>query len=129
MAIAQGTQAVSGKTERKQLASPDEARTFEKGKLEVVNIGGGTVGRITLQPGWKWSLHVKPIAGTAWCEAPHFQYQVSGRLHVRMADGEEFETGAGEVAILPPGHDAWVVGNEPVVAIDWSGATNYAKPK
>ncbi len=129
MAIGQATQFVSGKPERKQFASPDEVRTFEKGKLEVVNIGGGAVGRLTLQPGWKWSLHVKPIAGTTWCEAPHFQYQISGRLRVRMADGEEFETGAGEVVVLPPGHDAWVVGNEPVVGIDWSGATNYAKSK
>src|SRR3990172_6623644 len=115
------------KAERKDLRSPDETRTFEKGKLELVNIGGGVVGRLTLEPGWRWSKHVKPIAKTDLCEAPHFQYQVSGRLHVVMADGTEFEAGPGEVAAVPPGHDAWVVGNETVVLIDWSGASNYAK--
>ena len=113
--------------ERKEFKSPDETRTFEKGKLELVNIGGGTVGRLTLQPGWRWSKHVKPIAGTEWCEAPHFQYHLSGRLHVLMMDGTEFEVGPGEVSLLPSGHDGWVVGDEPVVLIDWAGASNYAK--
>jgi len=113
--------------ERKDLRSPDEVRTFEKGKLELINIGGGTVGRLTLEPGWRWSKHVKPIAGTDWCEAPHFQYQVSGRLHVLMADGTEFEVGPGEVTSLPSGHDAWVVGDELVVLVDWYGATKYAQ--
>jgi hypothetical protein len=115
------------KTERKDFKSPDEVRTFEKGKAEMVNIGGGVVGRLTLEPGWRWSQHVKPIAKTQWCEAPHFQYQVSGRLHVVMSDGTEFDTGPGQVVTLPSGHDAWVVGNEPVVVVDWHGATNYAK--
>ena len=115
------------KTERKDFKTPDEVRTFEKGKAELVNIGGGVVGRLTLQPGWRWSQHVKPIAKTQWCEAPHFQYQVSGRLHVVMADGTEFDTVPGEVVTLPSGHDAWVVGNDPVVVVDWHGATNYAK--
>ncbi|MEK7407950.1 MAG: cupin domain-containing protein [Acidobacteriota bacterium] len=114
--------------ECKHLDSPDEVRTFDKGKMELVAIGAGAVGRITLQPGWKWSLHVKPVAGTEWCEAPHFQYILSGRLHVVMATGAEFEAGAGEVMFLPPRHDAWVVGAEPFVAIDWTGAANYAKP-
>jgi mannose-6-phosphate isomerase-like protein (cupin superfamily) len=113
--------------ERKDLKSPDETRTFEKGGLDLINIGGGTVGRLTLQPGWRWSKHVKPIAGTEWCEAPHFQYHLSGRIHVVMKDGSEFEVGPGEVTALPSGHDAWVVGDEPVVLIDWAGASNYAK--
>jgi len=113
--------------ERKDLKSPDEVRTFEKGKLELVKIGGGVVGRLTLEPGWKWSVHVKPIAKTQLCEAPHFQYHVSGRIRVRMTDGSEFEAGPGEITALPSGHDAWVVGNEPVVLIDWAGASNYAK--
>jgi len=113
--------------ERKNLRSPDETRTFEKGRADLINIGGGTVGRLTLEPGWRWSKHVKPIAGTEWCEAPHFQYHLSGRLHVLMSDGSEFEVGPGEVSILPPGHDGWVVGDEPVVLIDWAGASNYAK--
>src|SRR3972149_692828 len=113
--------------ERKDLGSPDETRTFEKGRVELVNIGAGTVGRLTLEPGWRWSMHVKPIAKTDWCEAPHFQYQISGRLHVQMADGAEFGVGPGEVVTLPSGHDAWVVGDEPVVLVDWYGATNYAR--
>lgn len=115
------------KAERKDFKSPDEVRTFEKGKAEIVNIGGGVVGRLTLEPGWRWSQHVKPIAKTQWCEAPHFQYQISGRLHVAMADGTEFDTMPGQVVTLPSGHDAWVVGNEPVVIVDWHGARNYAK--
>jgi quercetin dioxygenase-like cupin family protein len=113
--------------ERKDLRSPDETRTFEKGTVDLVNIGGGTVGRLTLQSGWRWSRHVKPIAKTEWCEAPHFQYHASGKLHVQMADGDEFDVGPGEITALPSGHDAWVVGDEPVVLIDFFGASNYAK--
>ena len=114
-------------TEHKNFLSPDETRTFGHGKVEVLNIGGGTVGRLTLEPGWRWSQDVKPLAGTQWCEAPHFQYQVSGRLHVLMEDGTEFDLGPGDVSALPSGHDAWVVGDEPVVLVDWYGASNYAK--
>jgi hypothetical protein len=117
------------KTEHKSLNNPDEVRTFPHGKVDIIQIGGGTVGRLTLQPGWKWSNDVKPIAGTKLCEAPHFQYQVSGRIRVRMEDGAEFELGPGDVSCLPSGHDAWVVGNEPVVLVDWYGATHYAKGK
>src|SRR3989304_581146 len=113
--------------ERKDLGSPDETRTFEKGNVDLVNIGGGTVGRLTLQPGWRWSQHVKPIAETEWCEAPHFQYHASGKLHVKMADGDEFDVGPGEVSALPSGHAAWVIGDEPVVLIDFFGASNSAK--
>ncbi len=113
--------------EHKNLCSADEVRKFEHGKLELLKIGGGVIGRLTLEPGWRWSKHVKPIAKTEWCEAPHFQYQVSGRLHVKMEDGSEFDMGPGDVSVLPKGHDAWVVGNEPVVLVDWYGAGNYAK--
>ena len=113
--------------EMKNVSSPDETRRFSNGQIEVVTIGGGTVGRATFQPGWKWSQDVKPIAGTDLCEAPHFLYQVSGRMKVVMKDGREFESGPGDVAVIPPGHDAWVVGNEPVVVVDWGGATNYGK--
>ena len=113
--------------EVKDFKSPDEVRTFEKGKVELVNISGGTVGKLTLQPGWRWSQHVKPIAKTEWCEAPHFQYQVSGRLHIKTSDGKEFDSVPGQVTRLSAGHDAWVVGKEPVVLIDWFGAMNYAK--
>jgi hypothetical protein len=114
------------KTEFKDFSSPDETRSFEKGKLALAKIGGGVVGRFTLQPGWRWSLHVKPIVKTDWCEAPHFQYQISGHLHVLMSDGKEYDTHAGQVYVLPQGHDAWVVGDEEVVLVDWSGAGNYA---
>ena len=113
--------------EHKTFTAPDESRPFEKGKVELVSLGGATIGRLILEPGWRWSLHVKPVAGTEWCEAPHFQYHVSGRLHVVMADGTEFDAGPGDVTALPQGHDAWVVGDEPVVLVDWWGASNYAK--
>ena len=113
--------------EKKTFRVPDEVRSFPNGRAELINIGGGVVGKLTLQPGWRWSKDVKPIAGTELCEAPHFQYQLSGRIHIRMEDGAEFEAGPGDVTYLPAGHDAWVVGNEPVVVVDWYGATNYAK--
>jgi hypothetical protein len=115
------------KIECKSFRSPDEVRTFGKGKVELVNIGEGVVGLLTLEPGWRWSEHVKPIAKTQWCEAPHFQYQLSGRLGISMADGTKVETVSGHVSRLPAGHDAWVIGNEPVVLVDWSGAMHFAK--
>lgn len=115
------------KAEYKNFSTPDETRAFPRGKLDLLRIGKGSVGRLTLEPGWRWSEHVKPIAGTAWCEAPHFQYQVSGRLRVQMKDGNEFDLKPGDVSVLPSGHDAWVVGKEPVVLVDWHGAGDYAK--
>jgi hypothetical protein len=115
------------KTEKKNLSSPDETRTFTHGRVELVHIGGGTIGRLTLEPGWRWSKDVKPLVHTEWCEAPHFQYQVSGHLHVLMEDGTELDLRSGDVSVLPSGHDAWVVGEEPVVLVDWSGASGYAK--
>lgn len=114
--------------ETKSFRSPDESRTFPNGKVDLVNIGGGTVGLLTIQPGWRWSKDVKPLAGTEWCEAPHFQYVLSGKVHVVMSDGQEFDLGPGDVSVLGAGHDAWVVGDEACVAVDWHGATNYAKP-
>ena len=115
------------KAETKSVGKPDEIRKFDRGQIDLVNIGGGVVGKATFEPGWRWSQHVKPIAKTEWCEAPHFMYQISGRMRVKMTDGQEFEMGPGDVALVPSGHDAWVVGDEAVVAIDWQGATNYAK--
>jgi len=122
-------QGLQTQIERKNLAKPDEKRTFDKGQLELAYIGGLTFGRATLQPGWKWSTCVKPIAKTKSCEAPHLQYHVSGRLHVVMDDGTTADFGPGDVSNIPPGHDAWVVGNEPVVVIDITGMVEYAKPK
>jgi hypothetical protein len=121
------TQAQTAGAEQKTFDAPDETRTFENGRVDLLTIGGGVVGRLTLAPGWRWSEHVKPLAGTEWCEAPHFQYHVSGTLHVVMADGTEFDARPGEVTALPSGHDAWVVGDEPVVVVDFFGASNYAK--
>jgi hypothetical protein len=113
--------------EKARFDTPDETRTFPFGQLDLVKIGGSDIGRLTLEPGWRWSEHVKPIAGTDLCEAPHFQFHASGVLGIRMADGTELEARPGDVTALPQGHDAWVVGTEPVVVIDWWGASNYAK--
>ena len=117
------------KMQKKNLSQPDEKRTFDKGQVELVSLGGVTFGRATLQPGWKWSTCVKPLVKTRSCEAAHLQYHVSGRLRVVMDDGSEGEFGPGEVSLLPPGHDALVVGNDPVVVIDISGMVDYAKRK
>jgi hypothetical protein len=114
-------------TEHRSFEKPDEVREFPNGRAEIVKAGGGEIGRLVLQPGWRWSVDVKPIANTDSCEAPHFQYHVSGQLAVRMDDGAEFIAGPGDVTSLPSGHDAWVIGNEPVVVVDWFGAGNYAK--
>ena len=113
--------------ERKTFEQPDETRTFEKGSLDLVDVAGAQIGRLVLDPGWRWSDHVKPLAGTEWCEAPHFQYHVSGTLRIQMADGTELDAVAGDVTALPSGHDAWVVGDEPAVVVDWWGATDYAR--
>ena len=113
--------------EKKSFNSPDETRRFNNGIVEIVKLGEGTVGRTIFQPGWRWSTDVKPIAKTELCEAPHVLYCVSGRMHVVMGDGTEFEVGPGDVGSIPPGHDAWVVGDQPCVGVDWSGMENYAK--
>jgi hypothetical protein len=113
--------------EGKSLNRPDEVRTFDKGKLEIINIGGRTVGRATFQPGWRWSNSVKPLVNTKSCEAPHFQYHISGTLRVKMDDGAERDFKAGDVSLLESGHDAWVIGNEPVVIVDFQGMLDYAK--
>ena len=114
-------------TEHKTFSKPDETREFPRGRAEIVKIGAGEVGRLVFQPGWRWSNDVRPLAGTELCEAPHFQYHVAGTLRVRTADGAEFDATPGQVTALPSGHDAWVVGDEPVVVVDWWGASNYAR--
>lgn len=115
--------------QKANLSQPTERRTVEKGTVELVTVGGVTFGRATLQPGWKWSTCVQPLVKTANCEAPHLQYHVSGRLRVVMNDGSEDEFGPGDVSLVPPGHDAWVVGDEPVVVVDISGMAQYAQPR
>ncbi len=115
--------------EQRSFATPDETRKFDRGKVDVVSVAGVTFGRAVFQPGWRWSTSVKPIAQTASCEASHLNLHISGRLHVLMDDGREYEFGPGEISEIPPGHDAWVVGSEAVVVIDISGMENYAKKK
>ena len=115
------------KMQSKNLAKPDELRMFDKGRLELVKLGGVTFGRATLEPGWKWSTSLKALMKTNSCQAPHLQYHVAGRLAVQMDDGSQAEFGPGEVSLLPPGHDAWVVGKEPVVVVDITGMVEYAK--
>lgn len=116
------------KMQSKNLSKPDEMRSFDKGKVELVSLGGITFGRATLMPGWKWSTALKPLMKTKSCEAPHLQYHVSGKLVVVMDDGSQAEFGPGDVSLIPPGHDAWVAGNDPVVVVDISGMVEYAKP-
>ncbi len=117
----------SAETEIKSFNKSDETRNFPHGKLELIHVGGREIGRAILEPGWRWSTSVKPIAQTESCEAPHFQYHVSGILKVKMDSGEEYELKAGDVSMLKPGHDAWVVGNEPVVLVDFQGMRDFAK--
>jgi len=113
----------------RRFATPDETRPFTaKGRAEILNFGGGVVGRGIFEPGWRWSKHVKPIAGTQSCMAAHSGYVVSGRMHLAMDDGTEAEVGPGDYAIIPPGHDAWTVGSEACVFVDFVGMEDYARP-
>lgn len=119
--------AVHAVAERKNFSQPDEVREFPKGKLELVRIGNALIGRAIFQPGWKWSESVQPIAQTKSCEAPHFQYHVAGELMVKMDDGTEILCRPGDISLLPSGHDAWTVGLEPAVVVDFQGMIEYAK--
>ena len=119
--------ATTEKEEVKSFNKPEEIRNFPNGKVELVKVGGAMIGRAVLEPGWKWSTSVQPLVKTKSCEAPHYQYHVSGILKVVMDDGSEFECKAGDVSLLPTGHDAWVVGNEPVVVVDFQGMVDYGK--
>jgi hypothetical protein len=128
MATPETTQgAKADQAELKSFDKPDDVRTFPKGRVELVKIGGATIGRAVFEPGWRWATSVQPIAKTKSCEAPHFQYHVSGVLRVKMDDGTELDCGPGDVSLLPSGHDAWVIGNEPAVVVDFQGMVDYAK--
>jgi hypothetical protein len=108
--------------EQKSLSSPEKVLDMELGRIEIVSINGGGIGRATFQPGWKWSQHERPVVnGGEYCEVPHFVFLVAGSLHIVMADGDEFDLRAGDVATLPAGHDGWVTGNEPAVMLDFAG--------
>ena len=109
---------------------PDEVRPFkDHGEMRVVHLGTTAAGLGTFEPGWRWSDDVKPIAGTDSCQAHHSLYVLSGRMHVVMDDGTESEVGPGDAVIIPAGHDAWTVGDEPCVAVDFTGVARYAKPQ
>jgi quercetin dioxygenase-like cupin family protein len=112
----------------KSLNAPEEIRSLPKTKVEVINFGELSLMKLTFEPGWKWSEHVKSTAGTESCQVPHFNYCISGRLHLRMDDGTESEIGPGDAQFVPPGHDGWVVGNEPYVGLDFQGGHLYGKP-
>ncbi len=114
--------------ETKSFDSPDETRPFEgNGQAEVVKVAGRPIARGTFEPGWTWHDNVKPIAGTDSCQAAHTGYILSGRMHVVMDDGAEGEAGAGEAIMVEPGHDAWIVGDEPCVMVDFGEFGDYAK--
>ena len=105
--------------EVKNFDAPDEARPFEaRGEIRLVTVAGKEIGKGVFEPGWRWSTDVKPIAGTQSCELPHFLYVVSGRMRVLMDDGREVELRPDDVASIPPGHDAEVLGDEPCVTVD-----------
>jgi quercetin dioxygenase-like cupin family protein len=112
----------------KNFDRPDETRTFEKGKFEVVTIGGMTIGRATYEPGWKWSEHVGPLAGTALCSVEHVGLVVSGHATVALQDGEVIELTPGKLFYVPAvPHDSWVIGDEPYVSLHFMGADQYAE--
>lgn len=111
----------------KPMDQPDEVRsTADRGQIDLVSLGQMMLGRATFQPGWRWSEHVKPIAGTDLCQATHVGYVVAGRQAVRMSDGTEVELSAGDAFLVGPGHDAWVVGDEACVTIDFVGGPDFA---
>jgi quercetin dioxygenase-like cupin family protein len=112
--------------EIRRFDSPTETREFEKGRFELVQIGGMTIGRASYEPGWKWSEHVKPTAGTESCEVAHVGLVISGQAAVRMDDGTEVVMQPGDLFAVPPGHDSWVVGEEPYVSLHFLGAADYA---
>ena len=108
----------SSRMERKSVNTPDETRKFDNGKLEISNVGGASIGRFRLEPGWKWTYS---------CRQVHTMYVISGRMRVRMDDGTEQEFGPGDTGYVPAGHDAWIVGNESMVGIDFTGAKTYTQ--
>jgi quercetin dioxygenase-like cupin family protein len=113
----------------KRFDTPDEVRRFadDRGRIDLVELDGNAVGRGTFEPGWRWSEHVKQLSGTDSCEVDHIGFVVKGQMTVAMDDGAQLTVGPGDVFHMPPGHDAWIVGDEPCVVIDWQGVADYAK--
>jgi quercetin dioxygenase-like cupin family protein len=116
-----------GKLQAKSHDSADEVRTPDKTRVEVVHLDGFTIGRFHFEPGWRWSECIKPVVGTEECQLSHVGYVVSGAIAVRMNDGTELTVRAGDSYTIPPGHDAWIVGDEPFVGIEIMSADIYAK--
>ena len=106
---------------RKSFDEAQDQRAFDHGHAAVVELAGMTVGQVTFEPGWRWTTHLAAVAGTDSCRALHTGVLLRGRLHIRMDDGRETEAGPGDALVISPGHDAWVLGTEPVVMIDWTG--------
>jgi quercetin dioxygenase-like cupin family protein len=113
----------------KRFDKPDEVRTFEKGKFELVQVGGMTIGRASYEPGWKWSIHVGKTTGAHSCAVEHVGLVISGRATAAMDDGRIIEMKAGDLFYIAPGHDSWVVGDEPYVSLHFLGAGEYARHK
>jgi hypothetical protein len=118
---------IAERIESKSLNSPEQVRNFDKGRLELVQVAGIAIGRATFEPGWRWSTCVKPIAHTKSCRSAHLGYQISGTMTTVMDDGTEVTSKAGDVINIPSGHDSWVVGDEPVVLVDFQGMADYAR--
>jgi quercetin dioxygenase-like cupin family protein len=116
-------------TDLRRFESPDEVRTFEKGRFELVHIGNMTLGRAVYEPGWKWSLHIGPGVGTKSCDVEHVGLVISGRAVAAMDDGTIIEMKPGDLFYIAPGHDSWVAGNEPYVSLHLMGASDYARDK
>ena len=110
--------------EAKNLDTPDQQPSFDHGDINLVELTGATIGRAVFRPGWRWSTDVKPVVGTESCQGHHISYVISGRFHVRMDDGTELDLGPGDAHVVGPGHDAWVLGDEPLVTIDFIPAAS-----
>lgn len=112
--------------EARDFSAPDEVRSPEKTTVELVKLAGSEIGRYTFQPGWRWSECIKPVVGTESCQVDHIGYIASGTLHVEHEDGTAGDAAAGMVYRIAAGHDSWVVGDEPVVVVEFQGAARYA---
>jgi class 3 adenylate cyclase len=115
--------------QRRRFTEPSDVRTIPRGRIDVVELDDTVVGRMTYEPGWRWSVDVKPIAGTDTCQYHHLGVTLSGRVRAQMPDGTELEIGPGDVFEIPPGHDAWVVGDEPWVSVDFEAMRTYGKDR
>ena len=113
--------------QRRNFSNPEHVRNFPCGSLKTISLDEVVVGNFLLEPGWRWSKDVKPIAGTPFCQNRHVGWVISGRLHVELPDGTTMEVGPGDAYEFPPGHDAWVLGDEPFVGMEFKSAAEYAE--